>query len=298
MACISCVVNCSIADVESAYFDVAIYCSSFERRCTYVAQKLHEIRAGHVVVLGTCEQADHPARVESDSIFRSAFGRRSIELPNSSDASVFGTFNELSSCQGSLKIFLDYSAMPRSWYATVLNWLRYSTHGNMSQVMFAYAPAIYGLGEAPRVITGVKCITDCEDAQFPTRSSVAFSGLGLDSVAPLTARDYMKPDETFAIVADPGADLTSAKRALEANEDFLSDVGPDKIIWAPFHSIEKTLRTPTEIVTPYRGAWNITAIPIGPKPHVLATLLLAILVEEVSCLYVDTRPVLPPTRDA
>jgi len=44
-----------------------------------------------------------------------------------------------------------------------------------------------------------------------------------------------------------------------------------------------------EVISPHRFEANLTLVPMGPKPHVLAAILLAMRFKEVNCLRVGYR---------
>src|SRR5207249_4264430 len=57
----------------------------------------------------------------------------------------------------------------------------------------------------------------------------------------------------------------------------------------PLFSVERTFVHLAELIAPHRDGGDVTLVPMGPKPHVLAAILLAMRFEEISCLRVSGR---------
>ncbi|MFA6472503.1 MAG: hypothetical protein WCU00_10720, partial [Candidatus Latescibacterota bacterium] len=62
------------------------------------------------------------------------------------------------------------------------------------------------------------------------------------------------------------------------------------VLELPLASIEVCYRHLAETIAPHRPDGEITLVPMGPKPHVLASILIAMRFQEVACLRVSFAP--------
>jgi len=62
------------------------------------------------------------------------------------------------------------------------------------------------------------------------------------------------------------------------------------VLEMPLASIESCYRHLAETIAPHRPDGEITLVPMGPKPHVLASILIAMRFQEVACLRVSGAP--------
>jgi hypothetical protein len=62
------------------------------------------------------------------------------------------------------------------------------------------------------------------------------------------------------------------------------------LVWSelPISSVERSYSLLCELISPYLQDCDVTVVPMGPKPHVLASLLLCMRFEEIACLRVVT----------
>jgi hypothetical protein len=117
---------------------------------------------------------------------------------------------------------------------------------------------------------------------------VAVFGLGFDGLATLCVLDRMEPDVLYAYLASPAPFDDYPARAQKCNQELI-DKHARQTLRLPLASVERTYRNLAELVSPHLMEADISIIPMGPKPHVLAAFLLAMRFEEIACLRVSGR---------
>jgi hypothetical protein len=115
--------------------------------------------------------------------------------------------------------------------------------------------------------------------------TMAIFGLGFDWAPPIAVLERIEPDIVYAFTADPGAFPDYNKFALQRNQQFLEDYVKDRLFAFPLRSVDTTFRRVGEMFLPILNKSNIILVPLGPKPHVLACMLLASKFEPVALLH-------------
>lgn len=279
----------SVVDEE---YDMAFFASGYEERCIHVPQQLRQSRIQHACVLGFQEIKDGPERSANDDYFAKNWSGARVTMSTNDDGPVYELLRaQLPLLGDHVHMLVDYSSMSRLWYASLLNWARFAPSMKELTIDLAYAVGNHQRELRPMVINDVLCIPGCEGGAGPIARSVAVFGLGFEGRAALCVLDRLEPDEVYAFLASPAAFGDYPKRAREENAELIKHA--DKAVELPLGSVERTYSALAELVAPHRTNAGITLIPMGPKPHVLAAVLLAMRFTEISCLRVSGRRVSP-----
>lgn len=83
------------------------------------------------------------------------------------------------------------------------------------------------------------------------------------------------------------------RNASYKSNNFLNDSisNESKIIYSAIHSVQETFQILLEVCYPFFDKSTITLLPFGPKPHVLACILMANNFGAISCLYASRNNV-------
>jgi hypothetical protein len=78
------------------------------------------------------------------------------------------------------------------------------------------------------------------------------------------------------------------ERVQVLNKDFLEEPRvKQNVLELPLRSVETCYRFLSELVAPHRFKDSVTLVPMGPKPHILASILVSMRFPEVSCMRVN-----------
>jgi hypothetical protein len=272
-------------DVLTPTYDLALFSSGYEPRCTSFPRLLTGLNTRQVVVLGFSEVLESEERRAADEYYKERWDVEPIVGSANRDEHVYEILRESQIPQdGHVRILVDYSSMSRLWYSAILNWARYIEGPTKIDVDLVYSVGDHQKSERlPMVIHEMMCLPGCEGGA-PLFNSVAVFGLGFEGAAALCVLDRLEPDKIYSYYADPAAFPEYASKAKEANRDLIAQSAA--ILPLPLTSVERSFSHLAELVQPHRKEADITIIPMGPKPHVLAAILLCIRFEEIACLRV------------
>jgi len=245
----------------------------------------------NILVLGFTEEPFTGNRPSNDLFFSERCGCKPIPLSGDDEKPIYKYLKKCTqSLSGPIHILLDYSSMSRLWYAAVLNWARFASSGRDVIIDFVYAMGKYDDEKQPMVIRDMASIPGCEGRAYRLRESVAVFGLGFHGLAALCVLDRLEADTVYAFLASPGSTKEYVEKTMEVNKDLINSHKTKALLKLPLASIEACYRQLAEIIAPHRLDGEITLVPMGPKPHVLASILVAIRFKEVACLRVSGDP--------
>jgi hypothetical protein len=273
--------------ILEASYDLVIFASGYEQRCTYLPRQLHKAEFIKPIVLGFEELHMDEQRRKNDEYYKKYWKQTPIILSADDEGKIYDLLRQLNlDKKQSLRILVDYSSMSRLWYAGILNWARYADLEHIS-IDFAYSVGDHQEKIYPMVINDIMAIPGSEGDSIPISKSVAIFGLGFDGFATLCVLDRLEPDIIYAFLASPAAFPDYPERARTSNSELINHAV--NTIELPLFSVESTFGYLSEIVASCISEADITLIPMGPKPHVLACILLSIRFQEISCLRVSGK---------
>jgi hypothetical protein len=277
----------SYPEISWDQYDLIFLASGFEKRSCFTLSSIPESAVGKCIVLGFATDRDTLSRPENDRIFKS---RKLIPFvstdPLAYEEHIKSSLIAAASSIGtrSLRILVDYSVMTRSWYGFLLTWLRYSSEAVIADVDFIYAYGLYANDFEPLHINEISAISGFEGGCAGARRTVAFFGLGYDRYATLAVNELLEPDQVTCYIARETPNDAPSKRVLEENKELISLSGRPPI-FLPLGNIQESFRILHENFTQVPEEDEVIAIPMGPKPHVLATLMVSQHIRRITCLH-------------
>ena len=269
-------------------YDVAFFCSGYEARCTYMPNKLSPDRVVETFVLGFTEKARSKNRPKNDKFYQERWGCKPLLLSGDNEKPIYDCLHRsIQSSSKPIRILIDYSSMSRLWYAAVLNWARFHSITKEVTIDFVYSMGSYEEEQNPMVIREMVSIPGCEGRAYRLRKSVAVFGLGFHGLASLCVLDRLEADIVYAFLASPGSSEDYVAKTREINTELIANHKTQAVFEMSMSSIESTYRALAETISPHRPDGEITLVPMGPKPHVLASILVAMRFPEVACLRVS-----------
>ncbi len=275
--------------VQETNYDLVVFASGYEQRATFVAEHLGRGNTERALIIGFRELDRAPQRKANDRYYVSKWGGDSLTLGADEDGPIYEYLRGAFGCnRDSVSVLVDYSSMSRLWYAAILNWARYARGPREIVIDLLYSVGEHRDETPALVIDDILAIPGCEGGAISLSKAVGVFGLGFDGMAPLCVLDRLEPDEVYAYLASPAAFADYPKRARDANYELINRHARETLE-LPLGSVESTFSHLAELIMPHREEADITFIPMGPKPHVLAAILLAIRFEEITCLRVSGK---------
>jgi len=270
-------------------YDLAVFASGYEERCTAIASQISRRSVRDVAVMGFAESKKSQQRIDNDRYFAGSAWGADLEEFYDYDCAGYSVLARYWESKPSA-ILIDYSSMSRTWYASILNWMRIAPVSWPITIDFVYAVAEYSADYDPLVVTDVAHVPGFYGAQSAERPSLLGLGLGFDAVSSLSVIERLMPDKILAFVAAPSISPWYVDTALIKNRPILSAYTTSKsAIPAPLTNVRAAFGVLADAIGPHRDTHDVTLVPLGPKPHVLATLLLAMQFPGFGCLRVSGR---------
>ena len=269
-------------------YDVCLFASGYESRCIHVPGLVNPGAVANPLVFGFTEEAKSANRPANDTFFSDVWKRPPIPLSSDNEKPIYEHLHKhTQGIDRPIRILLDYSSMSRLWYAAVLNWARFAASGRTVIIDFIYALGKYKEEDHPFVIRSMITIPGCEGRAYRLRESVAVFGLGFYGLAAQCVLDHLEADTVYAFLATDQAREVYAAKTREANQDLIRSSKTKAVLELPLTSIETCYRNLAETIAPHRPDGEITLVPMGPKPQVLASILVAMRFPEVACLRIS-----------
>lgn len=294
--CAISITDISINDISSCRYDLAIFASGYESRCTQGASHIPLKCFNEILILGFKNVHIKKLRDNNDALFFKLLGRHPIiEDANFLEriASAISCAIKIAMIEGrSPKILIDYSSMHREWYGYILSYIRYVLpEHHKASIDFLYSHGKYSdcyenvLENA--VLESIAPLVGMEGLSASRSSSIAVLGLGFSITAGLSALERLQPDKIFSVLASPEADARYYKISRTRNKPLINR--SNSVIELPISSLLSTYRGLAELIFPFASRYHINVLPMGPKPHVLASMLLSLSFRSVGCLYGKMR---------
>lgn len=285
------VLDTGLDAIFNEQYDVSLFASGYEARCIHVPGLINPDAVANPMVFGFTEEPLTGNRPTNDQFYFNRWGLKPIPLSSDDEKPIYDYLNKYTqSHDGPIRILLDYSSMSRLWYAAVLNWARFAVHGRDVIIDFIYAMGRYEEDKQPMVIRGMATIPGCEGRAYRLRESVAVFGLGFHGLAALCVLDRLEADTVYVFLASPGSSEKYVAKTRELNSELINSHNTKAVLDLPLASLEASYRHLAATIAPHRLDGEITLVPMGPKPHVLASILVAMRFPEVACLRVSGDP--------
>lgn len=275
-------------DVYNNNYHLAIFSSGYEKRCIHVPSNLKKENIEIPLIFGFEELKDDEHRQRNDKYYKNNWSDNIIQQSANDDKGIYNALDENIRVNDEIiKIVVDYSSMSRVWYAAILNWFKFTMPSTEVIIDFLYSVGKHKDHSPKFVIKEMLCIPGFDGTPVPLNKSIAVFGLGFDRYSPLCVLDRLEPDEIFTYLASPAAFPDYPEIAKDNNEELIEE-SKNKPLELPLNSIERTYASLGEVISPYISKADITLIPMGPKPHVLAAILLSMRFDRfISCMHVS-----------
>lgn len=272
---------------EQHEYDLYVFSSGFEERSTAIFERINP-PPERCLVLGFSDNLNTLSRPKNDAIFRAA----GLDVIMCADVSAYeellrsrlvSVSQEVGTAR-TLKVFVDYSTMTRSWYGYLLTWAKYAgLHPKISMDLY-YSFGIYERDFEPLHIRELCSVPGFEGHSSGARRSIALLGLGYDRYATLAVVDQIEPDSIVCFIAKESPNDEKAEHVADANREIIEMAGTEPVA-LPLGRVGDAFRVMHEYASLYGEDNELVAVPMGPKPHVLASLILSQVMPKVSCLH-------------
>ena len=290
------VCDTSFTTIKDKTYDCLILAVGAESRCCHVVKSLYggnNCKVAQIIVLRYPDVDDREYQKIKKNLSGICHNKPDIcemKLASDSYEGIYDILNERVNRAGrrALSIAIDYSCMSRVWYAALLYW--YYLKFRQSDLLcftFFYAKGQYTNDIATKdvIIKEIRAVPGCVGCSSRQANTAAIFCLGFYGYMSLCVYDELEPNEIYTI-------LTSEKPLREypiedqpGNKELIDR--STRSMKISVGSVEGAFRQMMEIAK-YRQlkGENVTIVPMGPKPHILASILVALANHDVCVMRV------------
>lgn len=282
----------SLQDLLDRVYDISVFACGYEERSSNAVTILPASKLGQSLVFGFNGDKSSTC-TNNEATFKELLGADILDLTYDETHQIITAIrfevNKLSSAKQNetIKILIDYSSMPRLWYSEILNFFKNYDSNVEVELDLIYSVGEHTHSDQPQQLGDPIVLPGCEAVATYSKRTVAIFGLGFDSGAPICMHSKIEPDNTYALIARPGALDDYSKKTYSINEEFI-DESVDEVVYSPLSGVKQTYDSLREIFFPYRKTAITVIVPFGPKPHALAAIVAAMNYSSVTCLYSST----------
>lgn len=280
-------------------YDFVIFACGSEPRCVNIAEKLNASPAvmSNAVVL--CIKNATDERFQQNKLAFENLGYRSFSYIDIEGTKEFyRLLNEKMDVlvariakNGRLRVFVDYSSMPRDWYAALLNWACSCFPGDLV-IDFGYSMGQYKNEWEPKRCIRIRNIGDAGSVSNNSNvdDETVVIGLGLDADAPYTVQSSLDLKEAIAFITGPSVTQDIDKKVREINRNFIEEYcSACPLLIFPVGAVAEVYQCLSEIAAVKHLSSTVVLVPLGPKPHVLASILTMHKYNNTVCIKVDHK---------
>lgn len=190
-----------------------------------------------------------------------------------------------------IDVFVDYSSMPRALYGTILVQSLTALRKRIRSITFAYVPGHHSAEvNGSRGVTGLRPLIGTEGHCVHGRTAFVL-GLGYDGILSETMVELFQMTQFSCLYGDPAAGPDGVNRVVSANASVLSRA--DVVSTAAAMSVQSAAREIERLCDWYSSVRDVLLVLVGPKPHVLAGVLVAAVRQDVGFRFPQTSAVRP-----
>ncbi|NCI51378.1 hypothetical protein GWC95_15725 [Sediminibacterium roseum] len=174
----------------------------------------------------------------------------------------------------SISIFVDYSCMTKSWYYSIILYLKNKIiKSKQVTIFFGYTPSKYSTPQPPKPN---KTIAPLPGNYFvPTdKPKALIVCLGYEENKAVGIIDHLDPKIYYLFYTKPALDPKFVKSIEENNASLLKEK-PANTITFPFSDLLSLERELTALYYKLKDEFSIIIAPLGPKPFTLMAMLMA-----------------------
>jgi hypothetical protein len=246
-------------------------------RCYDLAEKLHPVISKKILLTDnkTCNSKFFENFI--------SFGFKNLATQENEPLVIESILKEV--CQVNktqLNILIDYSCMPKRWYAMIIDSItRQSYAAQRINLFFSYTPKIFERKEGKTVIDYVGPILLNRDVPKEKKPVSLIASLDNSNSSMMEAIQVVNPQKIFAFVPHCTHDPGYTQLVRENNKKLLERLDNNSIINYNADSPEEINSLLTSYCLDQRIASEVVIVPQGPKTFSMMSMLLSVRYPDV-----------------
>ncbi|MFO7656713.1 MAG: hypothetical protein R6W78_06565 [Bacteroidales bacterium] len=267
----------SYRELLTEKFDFIIAASGYQKRCTFLAENLPYGDAEKLVIKYD-EQGNTEWRYENEKVFDS-LGYRYVKTEATDTVEIEKLMQRLCSgriCQN-LNVLIDYSCMPRKWYAAIITYLlKNDFQAQRINIYFSYTPKKVVVLSQKSKLKAFEPVFGFQDKLSTDKPLTLVMGLNNNHAIIKELIGQLKPTDKAAFIPDFSYDLGYYDSIKANNATVLDGIPAEKIFKYPAQRPDQIGSMLTSLCLDLRLNSNVVLVPNGPKTLSLASILLSV----------------------
>jgi hypothetical protein len=194
-----------------------------------------------------------------------------------------------------LRVLVDYSSMPRTVYGSLVLEMLRGMRDKVESISAVYVGGRHASdADRSRQLLGLKSLIGTEGhfSDEPNVQPAFVLGLGFDGALAEAIIEKFQIEHFSCFLADPGSTPDAAERATSVNDYIISRA--ERTSRIGICDLDVAVERIVDLCEWYMDRRPVLLVPIGPKPLVLASLVVAAELPRIGLRWVNTtaeRPV-------
>lgn len=281
----------SASSLGSIDFELFITVAGTENRCIYFAEN-YNISVTEKVALTDLIKNKELFRKNNNRILKSK-GFKFLEFSTTDNHGLANFLKAylLNAAREKIKILVDYSCMPRTWYSSIINIFQELEYlKSHVYVYFVYTPVKF---QKALKISQQKTISQSLTRNVNTdlKPTALIVGLGTEKANAELINDIIKPDLLILMYSDPALEKVYVENIFKRNEKIISLANTRNLINYPIKDAEKINLLITQKCVELRLTHNVIIAPFGPKIFSLNAYLVASRYPDIEIINPEERKI-------
>jgi hypothetical protein len=279
-------------------YDLGLFVCGYEPRCTFLSELLGSKNFGKAIVFSYSDNEKTNVLDGIRNHFFQSWKKNGdiIDVLSYDQKSVFlallNWWNNLVD-KSKIKILVDYSSFTKVSLSTIIFFffrhIQQSTNVEL-EIDFSYSVGEYPDFKENKLFSYPKVLPGCEGTPLTHNKKSAIYLLGFDSIGPKVVANILNPSKSYGVYAKPSSKDEYIDTVLTNNKEFIqSTLTQSHLLPLPLSSVHTAFDYLAQIAIPLQDTSNVSIVQFGPKPHVLASILLASQFPNVTCIYSKTK---------
>ncbi len=284
------ITNINQTDLKLIFFDFAIFSCGTEKRCHYTFKNLIDNVTNTSFVFEFSNSRTRNSHIENRKVFKLREYDLKVNfviVKNNDDRIIFKILQKAinSSIKDKIKIYLDYSSMPRKWYQAILTLLNDFINVDVDLII-NYSAYDYNGDNFPTINVNSLSASNMHYGNIqPNKPKLLFLGLGFDKYA---AKALLERIEALHILfyTNPSYLVSQTLNIETVNEKILSN--SNKTFLLPITDMKKSFEALENMYLKYCKEYSLIIASLGPKPMVMLSNLLSLKYKDIQNLRLNS----------
>lgn len=268
-------------ELRSEKVDCLIATCGYQPRCIYLSEKIHDVVPKKFLL--TIDEPDHlQNRYRHQDIF-SGYGFKNYSTQVSESTVIEKLLFEIGNLKSDLlNMVIDYSCMPKKWYALIIDGItRNNFRASRINLFLSYTPKIYERKTGNHVVDYFGPILLNRDNLNDRKPVSMIAALDINNESIMEAINRIRPHKILAFIPKCSHDPEYTRLVINNNKVLLDRLDSKSIVSYDADRPEDINTILTSYCLDQRIASEVMIVAQGPKTFSMTALLLSVRYPDV-----------------